>query len=314
MKYLKFAVPTALAMLAAAPVLMAQVITAPPLSGNFALTQAGYELITAAGTSLHLDIQGAGLVTADGAGNLAGSLNFVAANPNVPELPNAPVSAPCAGALTGTVTEPGDGTAQMQLDFTPATAAVSGAGAQAACVPSTIALSCVEIFPDCCYAVPQAATSATGVSNAASAQRSRQQHHFDGQPDRKLSGGPGIVSDPPIADPPISTPPISVPPIVYPPYIVLGGATSLNCVASSVTSGSTTTSIDGASLSMDLQQTPPASVVVPPPILPPSPIPPVPLPVPYPTPTIVPAPLPTLSLLPGPLPTPTPGGNVSMAP
>jgi hypothetical protein len=315
MKYLKYAVPIALVLLVGVKVLMAQVVTAPALSGNFALTMAGYELVTSGGTSLHLDLRGDGLVTADGAGNLAGSLNFVAANPMVPEPLGLTVSAPCGGGLTGTVTEPGDGTAQMQLDFIPA-AVASGVGAQNACVPSTIALSCVEIFPDCCYAEPQVATGASGVSNATDAQRSRKPHHFDGQPDSKLSSGPGVIS---------------VPPIVFPPYIVLEGANSLKCVVSGVTSDSTVTSIDGASLTMDLQQTPPASVVVPPPPSPiplpspgpvPAPYPPVPTPSPIPPypplPTALPLPLPTPSApLPLPLPilpTPTPGPNVSMTP
>src|SRR5271169_4527596 len=128
MKYLKAALPIALGLLAAGT-LLGQVITASPLSGNFVLTMSGFELMTPSGSSsLRLDLSGEGLVTADGSGALTGSLNLTAVNPAIPEVPNSAVAASCSGTLAGKVAEPGDGTALIQLQFTPTTAAPAAVG------------------------------------------------------------------------------------------------------------------------------------------------------------------------------------------
>ena len=249
---------------------IAEIITASPISGNFALTTSGYEIVTDGTNTFHFDIVGEGLVTADGSGNLSGNANFTAANPSSSPVPPSPSSAQCPGTLAGTVAEPGDGAAQIQLQFTPTSPVPSGVGPQEACIPMTIGLSCVEIYPESGYATPLLssagspgcpylqgcyATFPTAGPTPAATPTPKKKHH------RKADGSL-IPIDP------------------WPPFY-LSSATRLKCIATGVTTTSTTSSVEGESLSLDLQQTAPASVTVPPPVLGSSPV-----PFSYPTPPI----------------------------
>src|SRR5208282_6904415 len=81
MKRLSFAALIVFGSLFATHVI-AEIITASPISGNFALTTAGYEIVFDGTNTFHFDIVGEGLVTADGSGNLSGSANFMATNPS----------------------------------------------------------------------------------------------------------------------------------------------------------------------------------------------------------------------------------------
>ena len=276
-KCLRIAIPAAAGVFAAAT-LMAQVITAPPLSGNFALVISGFELVTPAGSnSLYLDIKGNGLLTADGSGNLTGSETFAAASPVVPEVPGSAIAAPCGGTLAGGVTEPGDGTAQVQLKFVPLTAGPTGAGAQDACVPMAMTLSCVEIIPNFGYAVPLAGGVGVqaGAGLTADKKKNPKKKSPKGGSNAPVGGSPGPII------------PIPVPIVPF----ISQGANSLKCVVTNVSSGSTAASIDGASLSVDMQQTGPASIIVPTPEPLPSPNPP---PSPIPLPLQTPQPWPTV--------------------
>jgi len=137
---------------------IAQVIMAPPISGNFVLVISGQEQVeplTDQGPAISLDMKGVGLATADGSGNLGGSATLTFLFPAAPGtsgpsngLATAAVS--CGGTLAGTVTEPGNGTAQIQLQFTPppTTAIPTDLGVQDGCVPTAFTLSCVEIYPE----------------------------------------------------------------------------------------------------------------------------------------------------------------------
>jgi len=265
---------------------IAEIITASPISGNFALTTAGYEIVFDGTNTFHFDIVGEGLVTADGSGNLSGSANFMATNPSSSPVPASPFSAQCPGTLAGTVAEPGDGAAQIQLQFTPSSPVPSGVGPQEACIPMTMGLSCVEIYPESGYATPP--VSSGGNPGCAYLQ--------------------GCTTTFPPADPtPTATPAPkkkhhrkadgSVIPVDPWPPVYLSSATRLKCIATGVTTTSTTSSVEGESLSLDLQQTAPASVTVPPPVT----FSPVPLP--YASP-----PVPT-SVPPTALPLATPGAN-----
>ena len=228
---------------------IAEIIEASPISGNFGLTTAGYEIVFDGTNTFHFDVVGEGLVTADGSGNLSGSANFTATNPSSSPTPASPFSAQCPGTLAGTAAEPGDGTAQIQLQFTPSGTVPSGVGPQEACIPMTIGLSCVEIYPDSGYPSPLLSAG----------------------------GNPGCASLP-TADPtatPTPTPKkkkkhhkadADVIPIEPWPPFYLSSATRLKCIATGVTTTSTTSSVEGQSLSLDLQQTAPASVTVPPPV------------------------------------------------
>ncbi len=143
MKRLSFAALIVFGSLFATRVI-AEIIEPSPISGNFAVTIAGYEIVTDGTNTFHFDIVGEGLVTADGSGNLSGSANsanFTATNPSSSPVPASPFSAQCPGTLAGTVAEPGDGAAQIQLQFTPSSPVPSGVGPQEACIPMTIGLS-----------------------------------------------------------------------------------------------------------------------------------------------------------------------------
>ncbi len=244
------ALPIVLGVFSAA-LLMAQVMTAPPLSGNFAFTTTGFELVTPAGSnSLRLDISGEGLISADGNGDLVGSEAFTATNPAVPE--SGPVSAQCGGTVAGTVKEPGDGTAQIQLQFTPSAAPSPASGAQTACIPMAMTLSCVEVIPDSYlpYLVSPLAPSAgnAGCPNptpSPTPHHKKKRHHRDTEDSVTPVDGGGFGS----------------------------GANRLKCVPTTVVSGSTAASIDGASLSLSMQQTAPASITPPTPQPEPSAIP-----------------------------------------
>lgn len=262
MKHLALGAVIALALFAATT-LVADVITAPPLSGNFALTISGFELVTASSTQLHLDIKGEGLVTADGSGNLTGSETFTAANPALPE--SGTVAAQCAGTLAGVVAEPGDGTAQIKLGFTPSTPDPTGVGAQDSCVPTALVLNCVEIFSQSFFPLLAGPVGPLGPTGPGTGQgpvcspapppplKPHHHHHHRG-PKGEAAIAEGAAGAP-----------------VAWPFFFSSGAQKLKCVAASVTSSSTAASIDGASLSLDLQQTPPASIVVPTPAPQPSP-------------------------------------------
>jgi len=248
MKYLRFALPIALGLVAVGT-LLAQVVTASPLSGNFVLTISGFELMTPSGSSsLRLDLSGEGLVTADGSGNLTGGLNLTAANPAIPEVPNSAVAAACSGTLAGKVAEPGDGTALIQLQFTPTNAVPAAVGAQSACLPTAITLDCVEIFSGYGYAEPLAASAGPAGSPdptpSPTPRRKRKHHH---RAERAAGGGPDGESEIPVDLPPFFLP----------------SANGLKCVATAVTTSSTAATIDGALLTLDLKQTAPASIVVP---------------------------------------------------
>jgi len=245
MKYLRFGLPIALGLLAART-LLAQVVTASPLSGNFVLTISGFELMTPSGSSsLRLDLSGEGLVTADGGGTLTGGLNFTAANPAIPEVPSSAVAAACSGTLAGKVAEPGDGTALIQLQFTPTTAVPAAVGAQNACVPTAITLNCAEIFSGYGYVGPLAASGGSAGSSdptpSPTPHRKKKRHHR-----AAAGGGPDGESEIPVDPPPFFLP----------------SANALKCVAAAVTTSAAAT-IDGALLTLDLKQTAPASVVIP---------------------------------------------------
>jgi hypothetical protein len=291
--------------------LMADVITAPPLSGNFAFTLSGFELVTPSGSSaIHLDLKGEGLVTADGNGNLTGNETFTAANPATTE--SGPVAAQCAGSLAGTVTEPGDGTAQIQLQFTPTSTstAPTGVGAQDACIPTAMTLSCVEVLQDFFPPIERVG-GPVGPSAVATpvppltGGPGRGHRHRRRHPKPKMLGGGASGAPIPL------------------PIFFGSGANELKCVATNVTTTATIGSLDGASLSFELQQTAPASVVVPPPCPecmpppclncpPPCPDCPTPVPVPEPTPCAECVPPPCLKDgCPGPSPGPTPGVQVA---
>ena len=238
MKHAKLAALAIVLATFSAALLMAQVVTVPPLSGNFALTIAGFELATPAGSnSLRLDISGEGLLSADGNGNLAGNETFTATNPAVPE--NSPVSAQCSGTLAGTVNEPGDGSAQIQLQFTPSTTPSAASGAQTACTPMALALSCVEIIPDSLVVSPLALTGgAAGCPDPTPTPvpPHKKKHHRRGAQASVIPLDGGFVGV---------------------------GADRLKCVATSVTSSSAAVSVDGASLNLTMQQTAPASITLP---------------------------------------------------
>jgi len=241
--------------LSVATVGIAEIITASPISGNFALVTSGYEIFTDGTNTFHFDLAGEGLLTADGNGNLAGTANFTATVPTPPPNVSAPFSAQCPGALTGTSTEPGDGAATAQLQFTPVsqlTPAIEApsVGPQEACIPMTIALSCVEIYPESGYASPLAASGGTSL------------------------GGTSASPDPTAT--PTPTPKkkkhrkadASVIPVDPWPFPYLWSATRLKCIVTSIATSAAPYSVEGESLSLDLQQTAPASVVVPPPLTP----------------------------------------------
>ena len=241
--------------LSVATVGIAEIITASPISGNFALVTSGYEIFTDGTNTFHFDLAGEGLLTADGNGNLAGTANFTATVPTPPPNVSAPFSAQCPGALTGTITEPGDGAATAQLQFTPVsqlTPAIEApsVGPQEACIPMTIALSCVEIYPESGYASPLAASGGTSL------------------------GGTSASPDPTAT--PTPTPKkkkhrkadASVIPVDPWPFPYLWSATRLKCIVTSIATSAAPYSVEGESLSLDLQQTAPASVVVPPPLTP----------------------------------------------
>lgn len=252
MKYLKVAGVLAALGLIAATTLVADVITAPPLSGNFALTLSGFEMfsIASGGPTFPLDLKGEGLVTADGNGNLAGNATITAAYPSAPI--GGAAAAQCPGTVSGTVMEPGDGSAQIQLMFSPSTPfAPSGPDAQDACIATTIALNCVEEFPE--SVVPPVAVPLS------SAQRKKH------QPKPKAGGNDN-------ANPPIVCSPNGTGAVIAFPYFLPSGAKSLKCVATSATAASGPASVVGASLAVELQQTPPASIVIPTPEPCPSPV------------------------------------------
>ena len=254
---------------------IAQVIMAPPISGNFALTTAGYEIVTDGLNTFHFDIVGEGLVTADGGGNLSGSANFTATNPSSSNP--GPFSVQCPGTLAGTAAEPGDGDAQIQLQFTPSNpvpsgvAVPSGIGPQEACIPMTIALSCVELYPDSGYVTP---FLSSGAANPASAEPTPTATPAPKKKKKRRSKADASVT-----------------PVEPLPPSYLSSATRLKCIAIGVTTTSTTSSVEGESLTVDLQQTAPASVSVPPPVIVPPPVTgSSPIPGSYPTPSIPQAP------------------------
>ncbi len=260
MKRLSLAVIVVIGSLVATRVI-AEIIEPSPISGNFVLDISGNEqvlLVTPTGTTaVDLNLNGVGVTTADGNGNLSGNANLTFAIPPTSSPPglavgandtNTITSASCEGTLVGTVAEPGNGTAQIQLQFTPPNA-IPTFSAQDGCVPTTFTLSCVEIYPQG-IAYPLVASG--------------------GNPGcAYLQGCPtSIAVDPtPTATP---TPKKkrhrkadeSVIPIEPLPY--LSSANRLKCVATGVSS--TAVSISGALISADLQQTAPASVTVPPPV------------------------------------------------
>jgi hypothetical protein len=261
-----FALQIGLAVLAATT-LFADVVTAPPLSGNFALSISGFELVTATtpsgSTSFHFDITGEGLLVADGKGGLTGTETFIAANPATPE--NGPVSAQCGGTLAGTVTEPGDGSAVVQLAFTPALSPTSPTGAQNACLPMAMMFGCTEVFPGGFYASPLAGASAASASVNLRKRRHRRLPNGGPQGGSPPSQGPSGGSAAPV---------VCLPNATCAPPVFLSGADRLKCVATAVTTtNSPPPSIDGALLSLTLQQTAPASIVVPTPVPEPSPLP-----------------------------------------
>ena len=242
-------IPIALGVFAAAT-LTAQVITAPPLSGDFAFSTSGFELATPSGSSaLNFDIKGDGLLTADGNGNLTGSETFTATNSAIPEVGT--VSAPCGGTLAGAVAEPGDGTAQIKLQFTPSTPAPTGVGAQDACVPMAIALSCVEVLPNSFYPQIESAAGTTAAQPAAA-----KKHKKHKGPKGGTNGGPSGGGKCPPSGPGTGAP------IAWPPYFV-SSAERLKCVTTGITTSSTSVTIDGASQSLEMQQTAPASIIEP---------------------------------------------------
>jgi hypothetical protein len=241
-------VPIALALFAATA-LMADVLTEPPLSGNFALTVSGYELLTPSGSSsLHLDIDGEGLLTADGAGHLNGSETFTAANPAVPEPPSSTVAASCTGTLSGTINEPGDGTASIQLQFTPSSGTPAGVGAQDSCISTVMTLACVELFPQFGFVPP--IEGAGGSPQPASGSKGKMHRH-------RRSGTNGAASGPGV-----NVQGGTGTAIPWPVFFA-AGAEELKCVASSVTTTSAAASIDGALLKLNMRETPPASIVLP---------------------------------------------------
>ncbi len=280
MKRLGLAALIVLVSLAATRVI-AEIVSASPISGNFALTTSGYEIVTDGTNTFHFDIVGEGLVAADGNGNLTGNANFTATNPSTTPVAGSPFSAQCAGTWAGTVAEPGDGAAQIQLQFAPTGPVASGAGPQEACIPMTIGLSCVEIYPDSGYATPVVASSGCSPANSGCADPTPTPMPTPAP--KKKRHRKADASDIPI-DPW--------------PFLYLSSATRLKCIATGATTTATTSSVEGESLSLDLQQTAPASVIVPPPFNGSSPV-----PLPYATPPI------PVSGTPTPLPQATPGMN-----
>ncbi len=254
--------------LSVATAVIAEIITASPIAGNFALVTSGYEIFTDGTNTFHFDLAGEGLLTADGNGNLAGSANFTATVPTPPPNVSAPFSAQCPGALAGTIVEPGDGNATVQLQFsplsqlTPAIEAPS-VGPQEACIPMTIGLTCVEIYPESEYASPLAASGGTS------------------------SGGTSASPDPTATPTPAPKKKkhhkadASVIPVDPWPFFYLSSATRLKCIVTGIATSTAPYSVEGESLSLDLQQTAPANVVVPQPVLGSSPV-----PLPYPSPPV----------------------------
>ncbi len=139
---------------------IAEIIEPSPISGNFVLDISGYEqvlmTVPTSSVTIGLNLNGVGVTTADGNGNLSGSANLTFAIPPTSSPLGLEVgangmntinSATCGGTLAGTVAEPGNGTAQIQLQFTPPNAVPALSGPQWGCLPTTFTLSCAEIYP-----------------------------------------------------------------------------------------------------------------------------------------------------------------------